>query len=107
MAPVIANGANGQREKGSKMHSKVVRTQSISSLKLFFILFAQVIIGSGPVGHTDTIYPARVNLNPVLFEGFIVNGFAAGGQLTTMTDGVHILSHYFLTAEGLNIIVRI
>ncbi|KAJ7808890.1 thioredoxin reductase [Mycena olivaceomarginata] len=55
-------------EKSSKMHSKVV------------------IIGSGPAGHTAAIYLARANLNPVLFEGFMANGFAAGGQLTTTTD---------------------
>jgi len=55
-------------EKSSKMHSKVV------------------IIGSGPAGHTAAIYLARANLEPVLFEGFMANGFAAGGQLTTTTD---------------------
>jgi thioredoxin reductase (NADPH) len=63
MAPVT----NGN-VKSSKMHSKVV------------------IIGSGPAGHTAAIYLARANLNPVLFEGFMANGFAAGGQLTTTTD---------------------
>src|SRR5882757_9218855 len=47
----------------------------------------QVIIGSGPAGHTAAIYLARANLSPVLFEGFMANGFAAGGQLTTTTDG--------------------
>jgi len=45
-----------------------------------------IIIGSGPAGHTAAIYLARANLNPVLFEGFMANGFAAGGQLTTTTD---------------------
>ncbi|KAJ6584425.1 thioredoxin reductase [Mycena capillaripes] len=58
----------GTVAKSSKMHSRVV------------------IIGSGPAGHTAAIYLARANLNPVLFEGFLANGFAAGGQLTTTTE---------------------
>lgn len=35
---------------------------------------------------TCAIYAARAQLNPVMFEGMLANGFAAGGQLTTTTD---------------------
>jgi len=45
-----------------------------------------VIIGSGPAGHTAAIYAARASLNPLMFEGFMAGGIAAGGQLTTTTE---------------------
>ncbi|EPX73127.1 thioredoxin reductase Trr1 [Schizosaccharomyces octosporus yFS286] len=45
-----------------------------------------VIIGSGPAGHTAAIYLARGELSPVMYEGMLANGIAAGGQLTTTTD---------------------
>ncbi|KAG7810394.1 hypothetical protein KL921_002889 [Ogataea angusta] len=44
------------------------------------------IIGSGPAAHTAAIYLARAEMKPVLYEGMMANGIAAGGQLTTTTD---------------------
>ena len=45
-----------------------------------------IIIGSGPAAHTAAIYSGRAELSPLLFEGFMAGGVAAGGQLTTTTD---------------------
>ncbi len=45
-----------------------------------------VIIGSGPAAHTAAIYAGRAELKPLMFEGFMAGGIAAGGQLTTTTD---------------------
>lgn len=45
-----------------------------------------IIIGSGPAAHTAAIYAGRAQLNPLLYEGLMAGGVAAGGQLTTTTD---------------------
>ena len=45
-----------------------------------------VIIGSGPAAHAAAIYAGRAKLNPLIFEGLLAAGVAAGGQLTTTTE---------------------
>jgi thioredoxin reductase (NADPH) len=45
-----------------------------------------IIVGSGPAAHAAAIYTARAELRPLMFEGFMAGGVAAGGQLTTTTE---------------------
>lgn len=45
-----------------------------------------IIIGSGPAAHTAAIYAGRAQLKPLMFEGMLAGGVAAGGQLTTTTE---------------------
>jgi thioredoxin reductase (NADPH) len=44
-----------------------------------------IIIGSGPAGLTASIYTARANMKPLLFEGFIEGGIP-GGQLMITSE---------------------
>ena len=37
-----------------------------------------IIIGSGPAAHTAAIYAGRAELAPLMFEGFMAGGVAAG-----------------------------
>ena len=37
-----------------------------------------IIVGSGPAGHTAAIYAGKALLKPLMFEGFMAGGIAAG-----------------------------
>ncbi|KAH7290551.1 hypothetical protein KP509_30G053500 [Ceratopteris richardii] len=65
----------------SHLKSLATMVESKKNLKTAFC-----IIGSGPAAHTAAIYASRAELSPILFEGWMANGIAAGGQLTTTSD---------------------
>lgn len=58
----------------------------ITRISANYLLLRYQVIGSGPAAHTAAIYLSRAELKPVLYEGMLANGTAAGGQLTTTTD---------------------
>ncbi|KAJ3193142.1 thioredoxin-disulfide reductase [Irineochytrium annulatum] len=73
-----ASTANGD----SASASDVVANNMTESEKIHEV----VIVGSGPAGHTAAIYCARAKMEPIMYEGFLAGGVAAGGQLTTTTE---------------------
>ncbi|THV00933.1 hypothetical protein K435DRAFT_793767 [Dendrothele bispora CBS 962.96] len=65
---------NGEVDESSKMHSQALSRYSI-------VPTTWMIIGPRPA-----FYLAQANLDPVLLEGFMADGFAAGGQRTATVN---------------------
>lgn len=70
----------------AKLQSPVKASFSSAPVRAMAPHTKVAIIGSGPAAHTAAIYLSRAELKPVLYEGMLANGTAAGGQLTTTTD---------------------
>ncbi|EPY50387.1 thioredoxin reductase Trr1 [Schizosaccharomyces cryophilus OY26] len=68
----------------TQQHTRFISTDFLNNTEMSHSKV--VIIGSGPAGHTAAIYLSRGELSPVMYEGMLANGIAAGGQLTTTTD---------------------
>lgn len=69
------------RQQSSVIGGGVYTVRKLSSMVK--LSTSVCIIGSGPAAHTTAIYTSRAELQPILFEGWLANGIAAGGQLTT------------------------
>ncbi|THV01555.1 hypothetical protein K435DRAFT_793270 [Dendrothele bispora CBS 962.96] len=67
---------HGKVDKSFKMHSNALGVHRKRGRKM------EILMGFGCIDDHWTIYLAQANLNSVLFEDFMGNGFTAGGQRT-------------------------
>ncbi|KAI8905660.1 thioredoxin reductase [Powellomyces hirtus] len=61
------------------MHSQRKRHWEGAGKRSFYLFYLVL-------GHTASIYLARANLQPIMYEGYMAGGVAPGGQLTTTTE---------------------
>ncbi|KAG2330415.1 hypothetical protein Bca4012_019992 [Brassica carinata] len=72
---------------GSALSASALNASSLSSSTAMKTHKTKVcIVGRCPAAHTAVIYAAMAELKPLLFEVWMANDIAPGGQLTTTTN---------------------
>lgn len=81
----IFGSTENQNQQNNENQNKEIKEIKENKIKEMEEIANVIIIGSGPAAHTAAIYLGRSSLQPIMYEGFMAGGIAAGGQLTTTT----------------------